>query len=135
MKYVHSLLAIRHHQLKVNRKFNVNFNSNMKYDSVRGKQKTILISQHHWSPTASHPHDQTALTLLLPPPAYPHLYAFCPHCFWKFKKIGKKRVMICITNMCFLRFTMENGFSTEAHRGFVLDSEQKIKTQLQTIWP
>ena len=29
----------------------------------------------------------------------------------------------------------ENCFSTEAHRGFVLDSEQKIKTQLQTIWP
>ena len=30
---------------------------------------------------------------------------------------------------------MENGFSAEANRGFVLDSEQKIKTQLQTIWP
>ena len=90
MKYVHSLLAIRHYQLKVNRKFNVNFNLNMKYDSVRGKQKTILISQHHWSTTASHPHDQTALTLLLPPSAYPHLYAFCPHCFWKFKKNWKE---------------------------------------------
>ena len=30
---------------------------------------------------------------------------------------------------------MENGFYTEAHSGFVLDSEQKIKMQLQTIWP
>ena len=29
----------------------------------------------------------------------------------------------------------KNCLSTEAHRGFVLDSEQKIKTQLQTIWP
>ena len=32
----------------------------------------------------------------------------------------------------------ENGFSTEAHRGFVLDSKQKNKTQLQQlqkIWP
>ena len=29
----------------------------------------------------------------------------------------------------------KNCFSTEAHRGFVLDREQKIKTQLQTIWP
>ena len=34
MKYIHSLLAIPHHQLKVNRKFNVNFNLNMKYDSA-----------------------------------------------------------------------------------------------------
>ena len=29
----------------------------------------------------------------------------------------------------------ENGFSTEVHRGFVLDSEHTIKKQLQTIWP
>ena len=29
----------------------------------------------------------------------------------------------------------ENCFSTEAHRDFVLDSEQKIKTKLQLIWP
>ena len=27
----------------------------------------------------------------------------------------------------------ENCFSTEAHRGFVLDSKQKIKTQFQTM--
>ena len=110
MKYIHSFLAIEDHQLKVNRKFNVNFNSNMKYASVRGKQKIILISQHHWSPTASHPPNQTVLTLLHPPPACLHLYAFHPLCFYKFKKIGKKRVIICITNTCFLRFTMENWF-------------------------
>ena len=29
----------------------------------------------------------------------------------------------------------KNCFSTEVHRGSVLDSEQKIKTQLQLIWP
>ena len=29
----------------------------------------------------------------------------------------------------------ENCFSKEARRGSVLDSEQKIKTQLQLIWP
>ena len=28
-----------------------------------------------------------------------------------------------------------NYFSTEANRGFVLDSQQKIKTHLQPIWP
>ena len=48
MKYVHSFLAIPHHQLEVNRKFNVNFKLNMKYDNVRVKQKhLILIPQHH----------------------------------------------------------------------------------------
>ena len=62
----------------------------MKYDSVRGKQKTILISQHHWSPTTSHLPDQTALTLLHPPPAGPHLYGFCPCCFWNFQKNWKE---------------------------------------------
>ena len=41
MKYIHSFLSILHHQLKVNRDFNVNFNLNMKYSSVRGKQKTL----------------------------------------------------------------------------------------------
>ena len=80
MKYIHSLLAILLHQLKVSRKFNMNFNLNMKYDSVRVKQKhLILISHHHWSPTASHQ------PLLHPPsPAHPHPYAFHPCCFWKF---------------------------------------------------
>ena len=56
MKYVHSLLAIPHQQLKDNSKFNVNFNLNMKYGNVRVKQKhLILIPQHHWSSTASYP--------------------------------------------------------------------------------
>ena len=41
MKYVYSLLTILYHQLKVNRKSNVNFNLNIKYDKVRGKQKTL----------------------------------------------------------------------------------------------
>ena len=39
MKYVHSLLAISHHQLKVKRKLKMNYNLNMKYDNVRVKQK------------------------------------------------------------------------------------------------
>ena len=48
MNYAYSLLAILHHQLKDNSKFNMNFNLNMKYDNVRVKQKhLILISQHH----------------------------------------------------------------------------------------
>ena len=99
MKYIHSFLAIWHHQLKVNRKFNMNFNLNMKYDNVRVKQKhLILISQCHWSPTASHP------PLLYPQPlAHPHLYDFCPHRLWKFLKSWKKRVIIYIANTCFLR--------------------------------
>ena len=110
MKYVYSLLAIWHHQLKVKRKFNVNFNLNMKYDNARVKQKhLILISQHHWSPTTSHP------PLLHPlPPTHSHLYAFYPCCFWKFKNIGKKRTIICITNTCFLRFIMSIA---SPHRG------------------
>ena len=131
MKYIHSLLAILYHQLKVNRKFNVNFNLNTKYDNVRVKQKhLILIPQHHWSPTASHPppppHDS-------PPPAHP--YTFRHRCFWKFKKIGKKRTIICIMNTCFLRFERQ---ITSPHRGqYSLCTWQwtKNKTQWQLIWP
>ena len=65
---------------------NMNFNFNMKYDRIKGKQKYFLISQHHWSSTTSHP------PLLHPPPwppACPLLpYTFHPHCFSKVKKIG-----------------------------------------------
>ena len=35
----------------------------------------------------------------------------------------------------FFEIHNENFFSTEAHRGPVLDDEQKIKTPLQLIWP
>ena len=58
--------------------------------TVRVKQKDlILIPQHHWSPTASHP---PPLHPLLWPPAPPPLlpFAFCHHCFWKFSKNWKE---------------------------------------------
>ena len=49
----------------------MNFNLNMKYDYVRVKQKhLILISQHHWSPTTSHP-----------PPLHPLLWPLLLPCF------------------------------------------------------
>ena len=110
MKYIHSLLAIWHHQLNVKRKFNVNFNLNMKYDNVRVKQKyLILISQHHWSPTTSHP------PLLNPlPPAHPHLYAFHPRCFWKFRKNWKEEGNNMHRKHMFFEICNENCFSTEA---------------------
>ena len=98
--YTH-YLGLPYHLLKVNRDFNVNFNLNMKYDSVRGKQKTFNFNittplvTYHFSSTST-------------PPSPPLLsYAFCPPCcFWKFKKIGK-RAIICIRNTCFLRFKMK----------------------------
>ena len=103
----------------------------MKYDSVRVKHKhLILISQHHWSPTASHH------PLLHPaPPAHLHPYAFHPCCFWKFLKNWKEEGDDMHRKHMFSEICNENCFSTETHRGFVLDSEQKSNTQLQTIWP
>ena len=93
--------------------------------TVRVKQKhLILIPQHHWSPTTSHP---PALSPLHPPPAHSHLSAFHPHCFWKFKKIGKKRVIICIISTWFCDSEQKILLHTEANRGFVLDSEQKLR--------
>ena len=126
MKYVHSLLSILHHQLKVNRDFNVNFNLNMKYSSVRGKQKTLLISQHHWSPTGSHLFPPLPLPW---PPALPLLpYTFChPCCFWKFKKIGKKRAIICITNTCFLIFTMKMASPQRPTEALYLTVNKKLR--------
>ena len=94
MKYIHSLLTISHHQLKANRKFNMNFNLNMKYDRVRGKQK-ILNFNIPTPPIASHP------PLLLPtpwPPACPLFpYAFVITASGNFKKLKRKE-------KCFLRF-------------------------------
>ena len=71
MNYAHSLLAIPHYQLKDDSKFNMNFNLNMKYDNVRVKQThSIIISQHHLSPTTSHP------PLHPLPPAQPYATPF-----------------------------------------------------------
>ena len=85
--YALSLLAILHHQLKDNSKFNVNFNLNMKYDYVRVKQKhLILISQHHWSPTLPHPPPLHPLLQPLAPPLLLH-FGFChPRFFGNLKK-------------------------------------------------
>ena len=95
----------------------------MKYDSVRVKQKhLILISQHHWSPTTSH-----QPLLHPPPPAHPHPYAFHPCCFWKFLKIGKKRAIICIANMCFLRFTMKIASPQRPREALYLTVNKKLR--------
>ena len=111
--YAHSLLAIPHHQLKDNSKFNVNFNLNMKYDYVRVKQKhLILISQHHWSPITPHP---------------PSFCFSSSSLLWKFKKIGKKWAIICIANTWFWDSEQKLLPHTEVNRGFVLDSEQKLR--------
>ena len=90
LHYAHSLLAIPHHQLKDNSKFKVNFNLNMKYDYVRVKQKhLILISQHHWSPTAPHPPLLHPLLRPLAPPLLPH-FSFChPRFFGNLKKLER----------------------------------------------
>ena len=80
--YAHSLLAIPHHHLKDNSKFNMNFNLNMKYVYVRVKQKhLILIYQHHWSPTAPHPSPLHPLLWPLATPLLLH-FGFCHPCFF-----------------------------------------------------
>ena len=76
----------------------------MKYDYVRVKQKhLILISQHHWSPTTSHP----PLLHPLPwPPAPPPLllFAFCHPCFFgNIKNLKEEGDNMHHKNMC-LRF-------------------------------
>ena len=53
------------------------------------------------------------------------------HCKHMFPEIRNEN-MHC--KHMFPEIRNENCFSTEAHRGFVLDSKQKIMTQLQTIW-
>ena len=96
------------------------------------KKHLILMSQHHWSPTASHPPHPPHAPLLHP--ALPLLsYAFCPPCcFWKFKKVGK-RVIICITNTCFLRFKMKIASPQRPTEALYLTVNKKIKTQFQTM--
>ena len=135
LHYAHSLLAIPHHQLKDNSKFNVNFNLNMKYDYVRVKQKhLILISQHHWSPTVPHSPPLHPLLRPLAPPLLPHFSFFHP-CFFgnlkNWKEVGdnmhRKHVV--------LRFGTE---ITSPHRGqqrLCTWQWTKIKTQWQLIWP
>ena len=114
LHYAHLLLAIPHHQLKDNSKFNMNFNLNMKYDYVRVKQKhLILISQHHWSPTAPHPPPLQPLLWSLAPPLLLHFAFRHPHFFGNlknWKEVGdnmhRKHVV--------LRFRTENS---SPHRG------------------
>ena len=128
MKYVHALLTIQHHQLKVNRKLNVNFNLNMKYDRVRGKQKhLILISWHHWSPTTSplpplQPSPQPPVCTLLP-------FTFCSHCFWKFKNIRKKSGNNMHCKHIISEIWNGNGFSTESIENFAINLGSFYSTQ------
>ena len=86
----------------------------MKYDYVRVKQKyLILISQHHWSPTAPHPPPLHPLLRPLAPPLLPH-FGFChPHFFGNlknWKEVGDN--MHC--KHVVLRFRTE---ITSPHRG------------------
>ena len=96
--------------------------------TVRVKQKhLILIPQHHWSPTAPHP---PPLHPLLWPPAPSPLHPFAfrhPRFFGNSKKIGKKWAIICIASTWFWDSEQKLLVHTEANRGFVLDSEQKLR--------
>ena len=90
--------------------------------TVRVKQKHLILTpQHHWSPTTSHP----------PPPPHhsplPTLMLLIILASGNFLKIGKKRVIICISNMCFWDLKHKLLLNTKADRGFVLDSEQKLR--------
>ena len=96
----------------------------MKYDYVRVKQKhLILISQHHWSPTASYP---PPLHPLLWPLAPLLLLPFASHrpCFFGNFKNWKEEGDNMHCKHVVLRFEMK---ITSPHRGFVLDSEQKLR--------
>ena len=103
--------------------------------TVRVKQKhLILIPQHHWSPTASHPPPPSNP----PPPHHPppaHPYAFHHCCFWKFSKTWKEVGDNKHRKHVVLRFGIE---ITSPHRGqqrLCTWQWTKIKIQWQLIWP
>ena len=126
-EYIHSRLAICHHQLKVKRKLNVNFNLNMKYDNVRVKQKQFNIP----TPLITYCFMSTSS---LPSTSFPPLY-FSSSLLLEILKNWKEEGNNMHHKHMFSEIHNENCSSTEARRGSVLDSEQKIKTQLQLIWP
>ena len=74
--------------------------------------------------TASHP-PPTYPLLHPPPPAHPYVFHHC--CFWKFKEIGKKRVIICITNTCFLRFIMKIASQQRSTEALCLTVNKKLR--------
>ena len=86
----------------------------MKYDYVRVKQKhLILISQHHWSPTTSHP---SPLHPLPWPPAHPPLLPFAfrhPRLFGNIKNWKEEGDNMHCKHV-FLRFETQ---ITSPHRG------------------
>ena len=93
------------------------------------KKHLILISQHHWSPTASHP--LPLLSLPWPPALLLLPYAFHPpHCFWKFFKKMERKVgdnMYC--KHVFSEIQNENGFSRENIENFAINLCHFYSTQ------
>ena len=97
----------------------------MKYDYVRVKQKhLILISQHHWSPTASHPPPLHPLPWPPAPPLLPFTFRH-PCLFGNLKKNWKEEGDNMHCKHMFSEIQKHKLLlHTEANRGFVLDSEQ-----------
>ena len=113
LKYKHSLLTILHHQLKVNKKFNMNFNLNRKYDRVRENQKTlnfnitIPLVTYCFSST---PSTLSALDSCPHSPASPSLWLLSSSLLLEILKNWKEKwAIICIANICFLRFQNEKN--------------------------
>ena len=103
--------------------------------TVRVKQKhLILIPQHHWSPTASHP----------PPPSHPpqphhppaaHPYSFHHRCFWKFSKNWKEVGNNMHRMHVVLRFRTQITCPHRGQQRLCTWQWTKIKIQWQLIWP
>ena len=130
MKYVHSLLTIPHHQLKINRKFNINFNLNMKYARVRSRPKTLNFDiptplvTYHFSSTAS---ASSALPSLF------YLPFLMPFILLTDSGILKRLERKVGDNMhhkqMFSEIQNKNGYSTENIENFVINLCSFYSTQ------
>ena len=91
--------------------------------TVRVKQKTLNSNTTTPLITPSTPPSAPASF----PTSSPLVHFYSSSLLWKFKKIGKKWVIICIASMWFCDSEQKLLLHTEANRGFVLDSEQKLR--------
>ena len=121
MKYIHLLLSIPHLKLKVNRKFNVNFNLNMKYDRVGGKQKTLNFNiqtpliTYHFSSTSAPPSN---LSSCLPSPS---LFFLSNSLLLELKKLERKVGDNMHHKHVVSEIQNENGFLTENIENFTIN--------------